>query len=168
MTAHKDIPSQSGLALIPALLLAAASLLLAACGEPTPEARLEAVGEALETSTGQLADLNAQVLDAETLLQGLREKRRELRNRVRTLEERLEVEATDVAIFRSVQGELLASDSLAETAIAVDVDEGVVTLRGTVNSTSEISHALGIARGVDGVESVASLLRVRTARSTAK
>lgn len=142
-----------------ALLLAAASL--AACSEPPPEARLEAVGEALDDSAGQLTDLNAQIRDTETLLDGLRDRRRDVRHRVRTLEERLEIEATDVAIFRAVQGELLASDDLSESAIAVDVDEGAVTLRGTVNSSSELRLAVGIAKGVDGVDSVASLLRVR-------
>ena len=126
------------------------------------------MGEALDTSSAQLADLKAQIRNTETLLEGLRDRRREVRDRVRTLEERLEIEATDVAIFRAVQSELLASDDLAETAIAVDVDEGAVTLRGTVDSTPELSLALDIARAVDGVASVASLLRVRTEQSTSK
>ena len=166
MMVFPEIRSRSGFALFPAFLVAAASL--AACDEPPPEERLEAVGEALDTSSAQLADLKAQIRNTETLLEGLRDRRREVRDRVRTLEERLEIEATDVAIFRAVQSELLASDDLAETAIAVDVDEGAVTLRGTVDSTPELSLALDIARAVDGVASVASLLRVRTEQSTSK
>ena len=139
---------------------------LTACGESTPEARLEAAGEDLSDSTSELASLNVQIEETETKLEQLRDERRDLRDRVRTLEERLEARATDVAIFRAVQSALLEDTSLAESAIGVSVDDGRVTLTGMVRSVEERAQALAIAKQIAGVASVSSKIRVNNPAAT--
>ena len=50
--------------------------------------------------------------------------------------------------------------SLKECAISVRVDDGDVTLTGSVRSQTEAEHANDIAINVPGVRSVANALRV--------
>jgi osmotically-inducible protein OsmY len=55
---------------------------------------------------------------------------------------------------------------LSERAIEIDADDpGTVVLRGTVQTTEDVAHALTIARGTPGVSKVENLLRVRASRS---
>jgi osmotically-inducible protein OsmY len=137
------------------------ALALTGCSKASPEERLKAVGDDLSDTTTELAGLNAQIDKTETALEQLRDKRRDLRDRVRTLEQRLEVRATDVALFRAVQSALLEDETLRESAIGVSVDEGRVTLTGIVLSTLEARRALNLARQTAGVDDVTSKLRVR-------
>jgi hypothetical protein len=46
-------------------------------------------------------------------------------------------------------------------AVTVDVDDGVVKLKGTVNSAQKKAQAEEIARKVDGVKSVVNNLEVK-------
>lgn len=130
------------------------------CGDSPPESRLKAVGEDLERSTSELEELDARVETAENELENLREQRRELRGEVLTLEERLEARATDVALFRAVQSALLNEEMLQESAVAVGVEDGEVTLSGIVRSEDELQRAVNIAREVAGVDRVRSTIRV--------
>lgn len=133
---------------------------LSACGNSTPEARLEAVGEDLSDSTSQLDSLNTQIEETETMLDELRDDRRDLRDTVRTLEQRLEARATDVAIFRAVQSALLEDAMLSESAIAVNVEDGRVALTGVVRNKEEAQQALAVAKQIAGVDGVSSRIRV--------
>ena len=49
---------------------------------------------------------------------------------------------------------------LADSDIDVDVEKGVVSLKGTVKSEAAKSKAVSIAKGTDGVKSVNDLLKV--------
>lgn len=133
---------------------------LSGCGKSTPEERLEAVGEDLSDSTSELESLNAQIEETEKKLAGLRDVRRDVRDRMRTLEQRLEARATDVAIFRAVQSALLADAVLSESAIGVSVDDGRVALTGVVRSDEEARRAVAIAMQTTGVNNVTSKIRV--------
>lgn len=133
---------------------------LCGCGDSPPESRLKAVGEDLERSTSELEELDARVATAENELENLREQRRELKGEVLTLEERLEARATDVALFRAVQSALLNEEMLQESAVAVGVEDGAVTLSGIVRSEDELQRAVNIAREVAGVDRVRSTIRV--------
>lgn len=135
-------------------------LFLSGCGKPAPEARLEAVGEALDDSTAELVDLDTRIRQTEAALERLRSERRRLRDEVRTLEQRLEARATDVALFRAVQGTLLENEDLQEAAIAVNVEDGAVTLSGVVRTEKELQQAVSIAKEVAGVGSVESKIRI--------
>lgn len=136
------------------------AIAFSACGNSTPEARLEAVGEDLSESTSDLASLDARIEEAEALLETLRDDRRNLRDRVRTLEQRLEARATDVAIFRAVQTLLLEDALLSESAIFVSVEDGRVTLAGVVRNDEEARQALALAKQTAGVGGVSSRIRV--------
>lgn len=141
-----------------AALVAAA---LAACNQPTPEARLEAVGEDLSDSASELDSLNERIESTEALLETLRDERDGLRDKVRTLKQRLEARATDVAVFRAVQSALLEDETLKESAIGVSVEDGRVTLSGVALSEQEVGRALAVARNIVGVEGVYSRIRVK-------
>jgi BON domain len=56
--------------------------------------------------------------------------------------------------------ELAAADDLRDSTIDVDVDNGVVTLTGTVASTTQKARAEQIVTPVDGVRSVRNQLRI--------
>lgn len=142
------------------LPLALATLALSGCAKPAPETQLERVGEALDDSTSQLENLNTRIDQSEALLEQLRQERRELKDEVRTLEQRLNARATDVAVFRAVQTALLNDDALQESAIAVSVEDRIVTLSGEVRSDAELQRSIEISKGIAGVTDVMSRLRV--------
>jgi len=55
---------------------------------------------------------------------------------------------------------LLAADDLRDSTINVDVDNNVVTLRGTVANNAQKTKAEQVAKGIDGVKSVTNRLTV--------
>ena len=150
--------SRGALGLATALLFAAS--LLAGCDQPPPEAQLSAAGEALGEATTELADLDSRIERTETMLDELRSERRKQRARVRTLEERLEARATDMAIFRAVQTALLGDEQLQDVAIAVDVEDKVVSLNGVVRTENQARRAVELSKRVAGIARVASRIRV--------
>jgi hypothetical protein len=70
-------------------------------------------------------------------------------------------EITDAAILSAVKSQLAAWDKTDASDIDVDVDEGVVTLEGTVDSREEAREAVRIAIETDGVDQVVSRLKVQ-------
>ena len=64
----------------------------------------------------------------------------------------------DQVLETRVKTALIDSDSVKARNIEVEVRNGVVSLSGTVDSKSEASTAVGVARSVDGVKSVDSKL----------
>lgn len=151
-----SVRSETGL--FTALLLAA--LMLAGCDKPPPEEKLGAAGRALGDAASELTDLNTRIEQTEIMLDELRAERRKQRDKVRTLEERLEARATDVAIFRAVQSTLLRDEQLQEVAVAVDVEDRVVALSGVVRTEEEARRAVELSQQVAGVASVDSRIRV--------
>ena len=63
--------------------------------------------------------------------------------------------------------ELAAADDLRDSTIDVDVENGVVTLTGTVPSTTQKARAEQIVTPVEGVRSVRNQLKVATANANA-
>lgn len=152
LPADRNTPA-AGLALMCAFLLAG-------CEKQAPETQLAAAGEALGEATTELSDLNSRIEQTEALLDQLRAERRQQRDRVRTLEQRLEARATDVAIFRAVQSALLGDEQLQDVAIFVDVEDGAVTLNGVVRSKEEADRAVTLSTETAGVNSVSTRIRV--------
>ena len=68
--------------------------------------------------------------------------------------------ATDSVLFRSIQRDLLEDDSLDGFAIAAQVEQGVVTLTGTVASAALRERAAEIARSTSGVASVNNRIEI--------
>jgi osmotically-inducible protein OsmY len=65
---------------------------------------------------------------------------------------------SDQALETRVKTALIDADSVKARNIEVEVRNGVVSLSGTVDSKSEASTAVSVARNVEGVKSVDSKL----------
>ena len=63
-------------------------------------------------------------------------------------------------LWTKIRYELAAADDLRDSTINVDVDNGVVTLRGTVASPAQKAKAVATAKAVTGVKSVKDELKV--------
>ena len=68
----------------------------------------------------------------------------------------------DSWIETSVQAQYYANDAVRGRNISVDAEQGVVTLRGTVETDAAKQQAVTLARGVEGVRSVNDELQVAT------
>ena len=66
----------------------------------------------------------------------------------------------DGSITSSVKTRLLTDERINALDVNVDTYEGVVTLHGHVETSGDRARAIEIARGVKGVRSVTSNLRV--------
>lgn len=75
--------------------------------------------------------------------------------------------ATDGWIHLKTRGALATVDDLRDSTINVDVDNAVVTLKGTVASQAHVTAADKAAKGVEGVKSVKNMLKVGAAGSNA-
>ena len=68
---------------------------------------------------------------------------------------------TDAGITTKVKSKLLADPDVSGLRIDVDTRDGVVTLTGTVSSSTEKTRALDLAGRVDNVKRVEDKLTVR-------
>lgn len=159
---HRSFP----LALLSLMLLS----VVPACGDPaTPEAKLEAAGDALDDARDDthaaresLADAKERLAAAETELRDARKAMRAAEKRVLSARARVDRRATDVALFRKIQARLLEADSLLQDAVTARVDDGNVTLEGTVAHDAARKTALQIARSTPGVSTVRDHLDVES------
>lgn len=67
----------------------------------------------------------------------------------------------DEAITAKVTDALSSDPELKGMEFTVATADGVVTLNGTANASDQIARALAIARAIDGVKSVTSILAVK-------
>jgi hyperosmotically inducible periplasmic protein len=67
-----------------------------------------------------------------------------------------------------IHSEMVDEDLLSGSNIDVDVDKGVVTLKGTVRSDAGRSRAIAVAKSSDGVKNVIDQLRIVPAHGDAK
>ena len=70
-------------------------------------------------------------------------------------------EFEDAKMTAIIKGQLAREDQSTLQAVTVDVDDGVVKLKGTVNSAQKKAKAEEIARKVDGVKKVVNNLDVK-------
>lgn len=147
-----------------------------ACGDSTPDQRLEKASERLAEERddlrelrGDQAGLREREEKASQALQNARGALRRAEQDVVSAEHLVEQRATDVALFRILQSDMLEASELGRSAIEVRVDDGVVTLTGVASDPSARQRALEIARGTPGVQSVRDQLGVEesTARAEA-
>jgi hyperosmotically inducible periplasmic protein len=66
----------------------------------------------------------------------------------------------DAALVAAVEGKLTADDDVSAANIDVDVQDGVVTLSGTVRSAEARAEAERLAKSVEGVRSVRNELKI--------
>lgn len=72
---------------------------------------------------------------------------------------------TDGWLWVRTRGALLAADDLEESGINVDVNNGVITLRGTVPNNDQVKKADAAAKGVGGSKGVQNQLKVGDANA---
>ena len=72
----------------------------------------------------------------------------------------------DISISTAVQAKYYTDETLRGREIQVSAQNGVVTLRGSVQSEAAKQHAISLARTVEGVTRVDDELEVRDRRST--
>jgi osmotically-inducible protein OsmY len=71
------------------------------------------------------------------------------------------VAASDTAITTKVKAGLVKEPNLESLGIHVETEKGVVMLSGFVNSKAEADKAVKVAKGVEGVTSVKSAIKVK-------
>jgi hypothetical protein len=67
---------------------------------------------------------------------------------------------TDGWLWVKARGALLAADDLEESGINVDVNNGTITLRGTVPNQDQVKKADAAVKGLSGVKGVQNQLKV--------
>lgn len=73
---------------------------------------------------------------------------------------------TDGWIWVKTRGALLAADDLEESSISVDVENGAITLRGTVPNADQVKKADTVAKGISGNKGVQNQLKVGAGGNT--
>lgn len=66
----------------------------------------------------------------------------------------------DGYLWTKTKGVLLAVDDLRDSTINVDVEDGVITLRGNVANAAQKAAAMKAANSIDGKKSVKDMLKV--------
>ena len=69
--------------------------------------------------------------------------------------------ASDTAITTKVKADLVKEPNLDSLGIHVETEKGVVMLSGFVNSKEQADKAVQVAKGIDGVTSVRSAIKVK-------
>ena len=69
--------------------------------------------------------------------------------------------ANDSWIWFKTKGALATTNDLRDSTINVDVNNDVVTLRGTVATKEQSDKAASVAKGIEGVKSVTNSLKVQ-------
>lgn len=75
--------------------------------------------------------------------------------------------ANDGWLWVKTRFELATADDLRDSTINVDVENGVVTLSGTVATQAQKTRAQTVARGVEGVTNVRNNLKVSSGNANA-
>lgn len=158
---------------------------LVGCGsEVAPEERLAQTREALVAVREEVRELENRVEERRAAVEGAgqaldraREELSQTENELGRVRRRLDEHATQVALFRAVQGALLQREALERYAIRVEIADGQVVLRGEVDAQKHADEALEVARtvvgggadegGFEGIMEVKSEIRVRGEDGTA-
>ena len=147
-----------------ALVLSAALLLFAACGD----GGLEEATEQFEEMQARVAEARSRVeaheaeaKRAEAALARSREELAAAEKRLAEARAAVAKEANDAVLFRTVQQRLLDDDDLEGSAVSARVQKRVVTLEGSVPSERMKERAEKIATETAGVETVINQISVR-------
>ena len=69
--------------------------------------------------------------------------------------------ANDLWLWTKTRSALATTDDLRDSTINVDVENAVVTLKGTVGSAAQKAAAVKVAKGIEGVTNVKDMLQVK-------
>lgn len=129
--------------------------------------RMQAVQIAKGSHPGLVVDDKITVKEHELLRSEYTEKHALAeRERAKEHNEKIGTTLDDAWLHAKVVAKLVADTDVAERKINVDVDNGVVTLRGTVDSAAEKTEAERLAKETDGVKRVANQLKIAKAKAS--
>jgi osmotically-inducible protein OsmY len=156
-------------------LILVASLAGWGCGEAeSPEGKLKRAAERAEEVREQRAEKQNEVTElrkelarqrevlkkTEAELETAREELASTQEKLQKAQARVDAYATDSALFRRIQKQLL--EELDQSAIDVEVTDQVVTLQGKVATEDDREKAIEIARSAAGVEDVVDKTELAT------
>jgi osmotically-inducible protein OsmY len=162
------------------LAVAFAVTALTACNRAdAPEARLEDAAESFQEAReetkekhegvqairDEIAKKYSEVENAEKELADARQELAKAEQQLQEARARLDTRATDVALFRSIQKSLLDEDELRDSAIRVEVDDRIVTLRGQASDKDAHQRAIELAKAAPGTERIVDHITVEVQRS---
>jgi osmotically-inducible protein OsmY len=151
-----------------------ACLVLAGCKPDTPDEKLlktaddvdavqkkmEQAGEKVVDAADELAAREKAVEAAGSELQETRKELKVIQQQYVEEQELLDRRANDTALFRLVQKQLLEEPQLEGNAVSVNVDNGIVSLRGNLQNQQQVTLAVEIAQQAPGVKSVRNLMEI--------
>lgn len=146
------------------LLLAA--LTVTGCSQ-TPQEQYQDAIEALEEAREELNETQEVVQEKKEALAEVRaslaeatEELMQARQQVEAATQAIAKTVNDQVLFRAIQSALLELSRFDKAAIAVGVDNRVVTLTGSVPDEETRKAAIGVARSQPGVKNVVALLEI--------
>lgn len=145
----------------------AISLSLAACGDGTANRNTNYNGNlnanlAASPSPTVAANANNTPPTREEYARDRERYDREAREQARGSGRTIGTGLNDAWLWTKTRFDLATADDLRDSTINVDVENGVVTLTGTVASAAQKSRAEQVAKAVEDVTSVRNQLRVGT------
>jgi len=160
---------------LPPLLLTLAGLLIAGCSDKSAQnapADESTLSQKMDTAATQVKDAAVKAKDAVAdkltewkltpadIKADLEKSGRVVREKTLAAGEKAGGAIDNARIVTDINGKYVADKDLSALKINVDADQGVVTLRGTVQSAGLIGRAIELALDTDGVTQVVSLLQV--------
>ncbi|NNL84719.1 MAG: BON domain-containing protein [Myxococcales bacterium] len=154
-------------------VVASVSLLAGlACGGSSEEAEFREASEALAEAQSEADVAREQVEVKRTALESAREALDDAEAELASAEDRVAEArtalarfATDDVVFRAVQLALLETPELADVAIRANVQDGVVSLWGSVGERKLRERAVEVAEAIPGVVAVENHIAVEDAAS---
>lgn len=141
-------------------------VLVTACSQ-TPQEQYQEAVEALQEALAERGEAREQVQEVEEEIAELREsladateELAQARQQVNAATQALAETVNDQVLFRAIQSALLEQSRFDETAIAVGVDNRVVTLTGSVPDEETRKAALELAQSQAGVKRVVGMLEI--------
>lgn len=145
---------------------AGALLVVAGCSEEPQEryeraaANLEAAKEARAEAQKAVEEKKAELRQHQEKLDAAESRLEEARQHMAQASQALDQSVSDEVLFRSIQRAVLDEKRFDGAAIAVGVQDRVVTLTGTVPDEATRRAAVEVAREQAGVEEVVDFLEV--------
>ena len=129
------------------------------------EPQVQRAVELAKNTTGVLSVNNQLKIEADIPIgESLKEQSKETGKDIKETTENIASDTKeavgDAAITSEAKLKFAADDTVKALNIDVDTNNGVVTLRGTVNSKAELNQAVRLAKSVDGVKKVISELEI--------
>jgi hyperosmotically inducible periplasmic protein len=153
------------------ILLAALALaaLGAACGETTTENRTtnttvtntsNGANSTTTTTTNTTVTANRGAYNANISEADYNKDKETFAQKAKDAGDKIGSGLTDGWLWVKARGALLGADDLEESGINVDVNNGVITLRGNVPNADQVKKADAAVKGLSGVKSVQNQIKV--------